>query len=216
MKSKRIIFSILLLFTLFIVNCSSKLDLSLYHLSDDSVDYSKYKTFQYYGWADNSDSVLTFENKNIIEQSFAEEFALRDLTLVKENGDLIVNLIVHTQQVTAREANTYYGGGMGMAGYGGYGGMGMGGYGGYYGYGPGYGWGAGMSSTTVYNTVNYTEGSLIINIFDARKKILIYESIAIKNDQKKYSGKKQIFDLITRSLMYDFKVPVASKKKKKK
>ena len=111
--------------------------------------------------------------------------------------------------------------GFGMGyGYGGYGGYGYGGYGysgygygNYYGYGPGYGWGSHMSSSTVYADYTHNEGTLIINIFDTKQELLIYEAVVIKNVGGDYKSDKRIRELIARSMMYNFQVPVAGKKK---
>jgi len=46
----------------------------------------------------------------------------------------------------------------------------------YYGYGPGWGWGSGMS-TTSFHTYDYTEGTLICDVFDAKAKKLVWEGI---------------------------------------
>lgn len=212
MSLTKIFVSAAFLSFLFILSCSSKLDVTLYHQSDDEIDYSQYHTFEYWGWAGHSDSVLTLANKNLIEQSFGKEFKARDLSLVESGGDLIVNLMIVTHKTKEVDATTYYNGGYG--GYGGYGAYGGYGYGSYYGYGPGYGWGGGMSTTTVYNEIEYTEGTLVINIFDAKHKILIYEAIAVKNGSKDLSGDQRLVELITRSMMYNFKVkPVDTKKK---
>jgi hypothetical protein len=55
------------------------------------------------------------------------------------------------------------------------------GYGGYYGYGPRWGWGPGMTmSTTTVSEYNYTVGTLVIDVFDAKEEKLIWESIATK------------------------------------
>lgn len=128
---------------------------------DKSVDFNQYKTFEYYGWTDNSDQILNRFDKERIEQAFGNEFASRNLSIVeKGQGELIVSLYIVTEQKTQTTANTTT----------------MGGYGGYYGYGPGYGWGGGHSTTT-FNEYDYTDGTLIVSVFDAEKEQLIWESV---------------------------------------
>ena len=51
-----------------------------------------------------------------------------------------------------------------------------GGYGGYYGHGPGYRWGGGHSTTQIHE-YDYVVGTLVISIFNAEKKELIWESV---------------------------------------
>ena len=136
---------------------------------DKSVDFTKFKTYEYFGWAENSDKILNQFDKDRIEKAFAAEFAKRDMKLVESNGDLVVTLYIVTEKKTETSATTTSMGGA----YGGYG------YGGYYGYGPRYGWGMGHSTTT-YNTYDYTVGTPIIDVYDAKAKRLIWESIGAK------------------------------------
>lgn len=208
MKVKFLLIAFAFVSLFLISNCSPKLDITLFHQADDSVNYSNYHSFEYYGWADSSDRVLTQMDKRIIETSFGKQFKERELEYVKENGDLIVTLFIVTEQKTETQANTYYSSGVGGYGYGGY----YGGYGGYYGYGPGYGWNPYMGSTTVYSQINYTTGTLLISIYDARKKILIYEAVAMKNSGEALKKDERTVDLISRSMMYNFPIkPVGAK-----
>ena len=211
------IFFVLLFSSLFFLGCSPKLEVALYHQSDKEVDATQYHTFEYYGWADNSAQVLTSMDKKLIENAFAKEFTNRDLKYVESGGDLIVSLYLVTAEVQETKATTVYNGS--GYGYGGYGGAGYNGYsyssygyGNYYGYGPGYGWGAGMSTSTVYTNVTVDEGTLIMNIFDAKQKLLIYETVAIKKMDGQLRGDQRLTELVARSMMYNFQVPVVKKK----
>ncbi len=143
-------------------SCSS---LSVISDLDKTVDFTQYKTFEYYGWTDNSDQLMNRFDKERIEEAFGNEFLARNLEIVeKGEGELIVSLYIVTQQKTQTTAHTSSMGG------------GYGGYGGYYGYGPGYGWGGGHSTTT-YSDYDYTEGTLIVSVFDGKKEQLIWESV---------------------------------------
>lgn len=140
---------------------------------DPSADFTNYKTLEYYGWADNSQNILTSFDEKRIEEAFGTEFKNRGLKLVEKGaGDIVVSLYVVTEAKTKTVANTttdYVGG---MGGYG---------YGGYYGYGPGYGWGAGYAnSTTSYSQYDYDVGTLVVSVFDAKGKKLIWESAGSK------------------------------------
>jgi len=136
---------------------------------DTTVDFTTYKTFEYYGWAEESNKILNQLEQERIENAFGKELKDRGITAVKKGsgGDLIITLYVVTEQKTSTTAHTT---GTNMGGMG---------YGGYYGYGPGYGWGgSGMhSSTTTYSENDYTVGTLIIDVYDANGKKLIWESI---------------------------------------
>jgi len=150
------------LIALVMAGCSSIKVTSDY---DTTVDFTKFKTYEYYGWAEESNKILNQLEQERIEAAFGKELDKRGLSSVKkgEGGDLTITLYVVTEQKTQTTANT----------------TGMGGYGGYYGYGPAYGWGgAGMhTSTTTYSEQDYTVGTLIIDVYDANGKKLIWESI---------------------------------------
>lgn len=134
---------------------------------DKTVDFSKYETFEYYGWAEESDRLLNQLEKERIEHAFGDEFRKRGLKYVESGGDMVVVLFIMTQDKTQYNATTT--------------GMNYGGYGGYYGHGPGWGWGPGMGvgmSTTTVSEYNYTVGTLVIDIYDAKAEKLVWESIA--------------------------------------
>ena len=115
--------------------CSS---LKVYSDVDSTIDFSQYKSLEYYGWAEESDKLLTQLDKDRIERAFGEEFRKRGIEIVESGGDMIVTLFIVVEQKKGATAQTTHMGG----GFGGY-------YGGYYGYGPGYGWGSGYSTTTI-------------------------------------------------------------------
>lgn len=156
----------------FMAGCSS---LKVTSDMDGSVDFNKYKTYQYYGWQKDSEKLLNDLDKKRIEQAFGKEFGIRGLTYVENNGDLIVTLLIVTEKKTQTTSNTTSMGG----GYGGY-------YGGYHGYGPGWGWGGGHATTT-YHTYDYKVGTLVADVFDAKEKRLIWEGVGqgtIKDNPK--------------------------------
>jgi hypothetical protein len=135
---------------------------------DPTVNWSDYKTFEYYGWAKESEKLITSFDKDRIENAFGAEFSKRGLEYVEKGGDMIVVLFIVVEQKTETTART-----TSMGGY----------YGGYYGYGPGYGWGPGwgegMSSTTI-DEYDYQVGTLVVDVFDAKEERLIWEGIGTK------------------------------------
>ena len=167
MKTRSIIF--LATIGLFLVSCSG---LKVVTDLDKSVDFSQYKSLEYYGWADHSDQNLNDLDRKRIEKAFGAEFRKRGIDIVEtgSGGDLIVTLYIVGQQKTELQANTTGGGAYG-------------GYGRYYGYGPGYGWGGGYSSTTV-SEYNYVVGAFMVLVYDAAKKQLIWESRGEKTGMK--------------------------------
>lgn len=176
-------------------SCSS---LSVVSDLDKSVDFSQYKTFEYYGWTDNSDEILTRFDKERIEEAFGNEFFSRNLKIVeKGEGELIVSLYIVTQQKTQTTATTTSMGG------------GYGGYGGYYGYGPGYGWGGGHSTTT-FNDYDYTEGTLIVSVFDAKKEQLVWESVGKGTINEKPEKREANIPKAVAQIMNEYPVQPAS------
>jgi hypothetical protein len=171
--------AIILFITILLSSCSS---VKVVTDKDDTVDFTKFKTFEYYGWSDNSDKILNRFDKERIEHSFGEELAKRGLTGVEKGsgGDLIITLYIVAEQKTQTTATTTGMGGMGGYGYG---------YG-YMGHGPGYGWGGSISHTT-YSDYDYTVGTLIIDIYDAKEKKLIWESIGTSTVNEKTKGREE-------------------------
>jgi len=156
----------LILFALLTSACGSSISVTSDY--DKSADFSKYKTFTYYGWADNSDQLLTDFDKGRIETAFQSEFARRGMTVNQNSGDAIVSLYIVVEQKTSFNSYTdHYNTGM-------YGGM----YDPIYGYGYGrMGMGMGGSSTTTTTQHDYEVGTLIVDVFDAQTKKQVWQGI---------------------------------------
>ncbi len=148
---------------------------------DTTVDFNKFKSFEYYGWEDESDQLLNRFDKERIENAFAEEFNKRGLQYAESGGDLVVTLYVVTEQKNKTTAHTNH-----MGGYGGFG------YGDYYDYGPGWGWSGGYSTTT-YSQYDYEVGTLICSVYDKEAKQLIWESTGVGTvDYNPQTGDKKV------------------------
>lgn len=161
----------LLLFAAMISACSSIKVTTDY---DKTVDFTQLKTFEYYGWAAESDKILNQLEKDRIEKAFGDEFRKRGLEYVEEGGDMVVVLFIMTEDKTQYNSTS----------------TSMG-YGGFYGYGPGWGWGPGHGAmvTTTTSEYNYTVGTLVVDIYDSKAEKLIWESIGTgtinENPQKR-------------------------------
>ncbi len=131
---------------------------------DGDVDFTQHKTLSYYGWAEESDKILTQFEKERIEKAFGDEFRKRGFTLDERDGDIIVSLFIVVDQKKGATAYTNHYGGGGPYGYGGYG------------YGAGWGWGMGYSSTS-YNEYDYYVGTLVCDVFDSKTKKLIWQGV---------------------------------------
>ena len=162
---------------------------------DPTVDWSNYSTLEYYGWAEESDKILTRFDKERIENAFGAEFERRGFKLVEDGGDIIVTLFIVVEEKTQTTATTTSMGG----GYGGY-------YGGYYGYGPGYGWGGGHSTTT-FSDYDYAVGTLVCDVFDAEKEVLIWEGIGTKTISDNPDKREKNIPRGVQAIMAKFPVP---------
>jgi hypothetical protein len=113
-------------------------------------DFEKIKTFQY---VDTPDSNM----KNELMHERTKDAIIRELTegglaLVESDPDIFVTYHVTTEERTVYNTTNF--------GYGGY-------------HGGWYGWGGGMGSSTT-TAMNYTEGTLIIDAYDATEKKMIW------------------------------------------
>ena len=191
------------LITIFLLGSCSSLQVTYDY--DKDVDFSKFTTYSFHGWAKDSDKLLTPFDKERLETAFKAQFDSRNLKFMKEGGELVVALYIVTEQKTEQVANTTNMGGY----YGGYGG-----YGGYYGYGPGWGWGAPMgNSMTTISQVDYTVGTLVVDVFDAANKKLIWEGVGTKTLDDNPSNRERTVQIIASRIMDRYPIaPVKTKK----
>jgi len=145
-------------------------------------DFEAIKTFQYVETKDSdvkSNELMANRVTNMIKQELREGGG----TEVSENPDIYV-----TYHYTSQENTSYNTTSMGYGGYGGY----YGGWG---------GWGApmgGMASTTTYATT-YTDGTLIIDIYDPESKKLVWRgtgTVTVKDKPEKQI--KQVENILTK------------------
>ena len=175
-------------------SCSS---LKVYSDVDSTVDFSMLKSLEYYGWAEESDKILSTLDKDRIETAFGEEFQKRGFEIVESGGDMIVTLFIVVEQKTSTTATTTSMGG----GYGGY-------YGGYYGYGPGYGWGGGHSTTSIQE-YDYNVGTLVCDVFDKKDEKLIWEGIGTGEINENPKNRDKNIPKTVQAIMSKFPVPPA-------
>ncbi len=169
---------ILILTVILLSGCSATKVVSDF---DGTEDFTQFKTYEFAGWANDSDQLLNRFDRERIEQAFVEEGRKRGMEPVKENGDVIVSLFITAQQRTQQTAHTTSTGTMMGGPRMGRRGMGA----------PGWGWGMGHS-TTVINETEYLEGSLMIEMYDVEDQKLIWQAIGTKtisdNPQKRAQG----------------------------
>ena len=147
-------------------------------------DFEAIKTFQYVA-TDDSDVKDNDLMDQRIEDMIKKELREGGGTEVQENPDIYV-----TYHFTSKENTSYNTTSMGYGGYGGYGG-GWGGWGGYGGMG-------GMGSSTTYATT-YTEGTLIVDLYDPDSKKLVWRgtgTVTVKAKPEKQI--KQVDNILTK------------------
>lgn len=160
---------LIFIFLLFLASCSS---LKVYTDSDKTVDFSQFKTFSLYPWDYKHGYQINDYDKGTILNAIKTEMSAKGYKFQKEGSDLVISIFITLDNKTSYTAYTdHYGGWAGFGGGWGYSGFGYG-----YGYGPGF-------STTTVTENNYQEGTLIIDIFNAADKKLIWQGIGSKEVQ---------------------------------
>lgn len=142
---------------------------------DKSTDFSVYKTYTFDGWQKDSGQKLNDIDKKNLLDAFKAEFTERGMTLDTVNPDAHFTLYIVLNKKSSTTAYTNYVGGLG---YGFAGGWGM-----------GYG-GVGLgSATTTYSTDDYTEGTLVVDMYGSKDKTLIWQgtstSVVESNESKR-------------------------------
>jgi len=138
---------------------------------DKSVDFKKFFTFSMYPWDKQNDTLINTYEKDVITKAVIAEMQGRGYKLVEKGGDLIVSTFVTLENKTDYQAYTnHYGG---YAGYGG----GWGYYGSPWAYG--YGWGPGYYGSTTITSIDYVQGTLIIDMFEMDGKKLIWQGMGV-------------------------------------
>ena len=153
---------------------------------DHTVNWSQFHTFQI---AEGTKDPVTFTQKRIsdeIQQTLTEKgWTATDA----DKADAIV--LLHGATEKQKSLNTFYSGGYGGYGYRGWGGMG----------------GMGTATTT---TSEYLVGTLVVDIFDAKSKSLMFRGTATDELSDKPEKNAKKLAKVTDKMFKDF--PPGSKK----
>jgi hypothetical protein len=139
-------------------------------------DFSKIKTFQYVE-SDKDIAANELMDDRIVSAIKSRLTAPGKLTEVSANPDIYV-----TYHLSSKENTVYNTTGFGYGGYGGY-------------WGGWRGWGGGMATATTTATT-YTEGTLIIDAFDAAEKKLVWRGTGTVTVKEKPEKQTQQIDKI--------------------
>ena len=159
---------------------------------DKNTDFTKYKSYTFAGWQQDSDKQINDFDKKRIHESLKGELDARSMNLVESDGDAVISLFIVIDEKTSTTAYTNYNGGMG---YGMRGGWGM-----------GYG-GVGMgSSTTTYSENDYRQGTFVIDMYDANTKQLVWQGVSTKTINEKPQKREKTIPKGMKKLMKKYPV----------
>ena len=153
--------------------------------SEKDTDFSKYKTFSFLGWQNDSDQIMNDIDKKRMRDAFKVEFQQRGLELIEEGGDMAISLFIVANLETSVTAYTNYYGGAGRGRYRGYGG--------------------GMDSTT-YTENTYVKGTLVMDVFDELSATMIWQGVATGTIQEKAEKRETAIPKTVAALMKKFPV----------
>lgn len=146
---------------------------------DKTVAFDSYKTYAFVVYPEN----LPFDPNlsNIAISSVARELNSKGLKKA-ENADLLIDIKARTGKKKTIEGTS------------------TGEYPNFYGYGYIYTWGAGFSTATI-NVNSYAEGTLFIDLIDARKKQLVWQGRGVATlhpDDPPQEREKNVSEAVTR------------------
>ena len=187
-KSLRII---PLLFLGLVYSCSPTVKVTTDY--DHAANFSEYKTFAFYDLKAQEGQINQL-NVDRITKAIRAELINKGFTETTNNPDLKVNAVTILKNKTQVTANSdFYG----------YGGM-------YrpYGY---WGGGAMMGGSTTFNTYNYVDGSLVIDIISTKTDKLVWQGIGNAEIDNKPDNPEEFINSSVKSIMAGFP-PGAAKK----
>ena len=152
-----------------------------------NIDFSKYKTYSFLGWQNQSDKILSAADKGYLRDAFIKQFERRGMTKVNSGGDMQISLYIITSEESA------------VSGYNDY--VGASGYRNYY----GFGYGTGNMNNT-YTTASKEYGTLIMNCYDGTSRDQIWQAIATSAVQQKVEKRKSTIPSKIANIMSYFPV----------
>ena len=139
---------------------------------DKEADFSKYKTLTFIGWQEDSDQLMDDKNRELMLNTFVSELKSRGLEEGTKDADLAVSLYLVLEEKSNTESYTNFYGESYAKGRGSQ---------------SGWGWKNGYS-TSPYSKNFYIKGTLVMDVYDNKSNLLIWQSVAsdvIKEDPEK-------------------------------
>jgi hypothetical protein len=155
----------------------------------DNTDFSKYETYSFLGWQNNSDEILEETDRKAMREAFTSEFERRGLKQVEFKGDIQISLyIVISEESSVSGIATHYSNANSVYTH--------------YGYGYGY-------STSTMKSKSSEVGTMIMDVFDGQSKKQVWQAIATKTITQDLDKRAKNIPTNIRAIMRDF--PVKSK-----
>lgn len=193
----RNIYTIIVLAPLiFAASCSS---IKVKSDKDKTLDFSGYSTYEFLGWAEGSSEEINGSIRKSVQRAIADELTKRDLKYEKDNGQLVFSLFVAVDE--KRTVTTYTNQYLGSP----------------YDLNVGWGWGYGFiygdASTYFgihYSDDDYSEGTLVVDVFSKENKKLIWQGVATKKFEQNPKDPEGNLRRVAAAIMKDF--PIKPKK----
>lgn len=152
----------------------------------DNTDFSKYKTYSFLGWQNNSDEILEDTDRKSLRDAFTNEFERRGLKRVEYKGDIQISLyIIVSEEGSVSGIATHYSNANSIYTH--------------YGYGYGY-------STSTMKQQSSEVGTMIMDVFDGQSNKQVWQAIATKTITQDLKKREKNMQTNIRAIMRDFPV----------
>ncbi len=153
---------------------------------EKTTSFHQYKSFKFYGWPKMQDDRITDEDRKLVEDAVKENLAKKGWVYNQDTADVVVSLFILLDVKTGYDTyRSHYG---------------TGAYGGFY--DPYYGWfGYNARGPSSYEQHEYTEGSLIIDMFDTATQKQLWQGVGTDYiDRRANNRRKYIYKHVNKVL----------------
>lgn len=158
----------------------------IHSISEDGVDFKQYKTYAFLESLGPKGEQYSTLTAKYLRESIAREMKNHGFTAQAENSDILVGFNIHKQS----KIDTYEVSSPPVQ---------------YYGYRSMYGYASGPSFGSDTRIVQYTEGTLNIDLVDRERKQLVWEGVAVgRLKQKPPENLEEVVSDIVRSIFAEY------------